>query len=299
MKNQLTLLLLLFMYSGLYAQTWFQQNDHWAYLYSAWSNHGFEELTITGDTIIDNQLYQIMHLNRAYRYYQYPNDPAEIWEVDILVYEENEKVFYIDETFGYGEVLLYDFSAQVGDQIPIGNDCDEQYEIVETGIEDFAGEDRRFQRIAVSIPEFYPSDTFKIVEGVGAINNYFFLNQALLCYFDTDSWYFRCHQTDSLQYPDNGEDCNPIANFINSNTEPALNNYISIYPTVSTSTVYIEKKQAIQLKQIQLFSTEGKLVYQTQEDLEVLNLNQLPGGNYHLILTTSEGQYFSKTLVKQ
>ncbi len=309
-KHFLLLALSLFALN-LSAQTWFADGQRWQYEYVVFGPiYGFEELIVEGDTMIEGQVYKNLHLRRLTINYQYPTQPPVELNRNIPVYEVNDQVYYRDSLLG--DVLLYDFSAEVGAEIPLINSCEgESYEIIETGTTDVEGQLRRYQIIHASSAEFLEGADFRIIEGIGLTNItsstaptaggfcYFFIHRAFECAIDSDRWNFMCYSYEDFEYNPAILDCDALEFLIIATDQPSLEGVVAVYPTVFKETVHIEKLQQTNIDRINVYNTNGLRVFHSQEESTRLQLAHLPQGMYFVELISEEGARLVQRVIRQ
>lgn len=94
-------------------QVWFQEGDRWVYDYSGgWGLHGYEEIWVEGDTILNGQSCKVLKSQRTtVRIWPDPNnDTLTSVGPSYFVYEQSDSVFLYEPNTEESQPL-YNFSA--------------------------------------------------------------------------------------------------------------------------------------------------------------------------------------------
>lgn len=229
----------------------------------------------SGDTIIDGVLYsKIMGTTDG-------NNPR----LFTLLREEEGKVWNKELNI-QTEVLLYDFSANVGDTLRIGN-FDEELVLDSISIEQIGGVDRKKFWFGLEydfLGEPYAVETW--IEGIGS-------SFGLLCsgYWGITGGYYCAlcfHQNGDLVWQNPEYDaCTVTA------VEETKDSEIVLYPNPAKEKVTIEGTEAAK---VEVFNALGQLVNTVQGRNEII-FGGLPKGIYSLHITATNGKIYNTKLV--
>lgn len=216
--------------------------------------------------------------------------------------EEDGKIYYLDL---FGEQLLYDFTAEVGDVVTLPFWWD-FYEPIASGPDTFYYEVDSISTIIFNFNELkkfhvtYSFDnpngflfngmTGTIIENLGSTTNFFHFPENGSCdgfqIFGLNCWSHP--EFGNMQLSD--DPCGESTNTDHLETE---NNSIQINPNPFEKQFEINFDNSIRNPSIKLFSTDGKLVYHRkfQEDLDELSveLSFLRKGLYILCIYSEKG----------
>jgi len=275
---------------NLQSQSLLTEGTTWHYnYYIFWQGgFGYNQCYISGDTIIDQKECLIYH-----RLYQ-TCDARPITE---YIYEEEDKVYYY-ETNLERFLLLYDYSAQVGDTLAIEYwpgftfPEDSLFHIKIDSIDLFYFDTFELKQFHVSYDrwddetiEFFESPNSKgvYIEGIGSTNNFFHFTEFGGC----DGSYnigLRCftHPTIGIE---NFSDI-PCDSILLAATKEIINlKKIEIYPNPFQHSFHIRSDASVTNPQIVIYNLSGEMVYQTQKQgfftlQEELQLSVLPSSVY-------------------
>ena len=268
------------------------------YFFEASCNH---HLVVNGDTTLNNIQYKkIVNKGNLCNFERYT-----------LVREDTStrQVFY--NYGGMQEILIYDFSMQVGDTIrsifpsyqfelvldsitntvPSENACDHPPEL-------FLEEARVFHLSSTDCPSCWSAVW---VEGIGNISNPFQpafswnggnLGDALLCHFDPSG--FRDYHYVFCEEP---EPClGPVVNTFNLLDNASF----SLYPNPAEDEVFLEMVgEALKINQVQIYNSRGQLLgVETLRPYGSIKLNKYPSGLIILLFQSNEGKMWSQKMIK-
>lgn len=201
------------------------------------------------------------------------DEHKRVWATNLITAYFNPK--YLNEN---GEIMLYDFSLQVGDTIRANRDHANMghgdYMVVKQI------DSLKIHKSIRKVFSFEPYPWVKWIEGIGNIQGLFFPYGDL-----TTGGYnnrLRCmHQNDTLMYIDSFyEDC--IPQFVIDGIEIFPNSDIKVYPNpVINGTVYFEN---LDFETLELFDSNGNRIrFENIKGIECyeLNVKKLPPGTYY------------------
>ncbi len=299
MKKSLLFIFALISLSSLSQSIWTKGNAVWHYRFYNISS-GYIKVWEDGDTTLQNQVCTKLKSVKHEFFTTGPNGGLMETSSDYIqgaVYVSNDTVYYWDiDHFS----VLYDFSAQVGDQW-----------LLQTGVN----------------PSFDCNDTsVAIVESVGAVNiggqNYTELTMGYApdanCFIqgkansrfgalgyllpfprscdstiivEWDQLSFLCFEDDSLFYNPSGEACE-----IHLGLEETEMNKVSVFPNPSSGN--IELLSELPLKQIQVINMIGSTLKEFRPNVTLveIDLSELPQGTYYLNLENQNGEKVVKVI---
>lgn len=183
--------------------------------------------------------------------------------------DRNEKKIY--GIWEGEEYLHYDFSLEVGEYIWVFGDM---WLITDIGFGDFYGMENL---------RYYVLDGYKkLIEGIG-FENYGIADTFVDCYLYTPP-YETIHLVNMNQ---------PLS------LEVITSDQISIYPNPVHDVLQIEDNNQLEIKNIQVYSTLGKLVLSShfQKESKQVDLSGLNGGTYFVKIKTDMG-CLTKKIIK-
>ena len=206
------------------------------------------------------------------------DEHKRVWATNLIIANINPE--NLNEN---GEIMLYDFSLQVGDTIKAKRDH------ANMGHGDFMVvkqiDSLKIHDSIRKVFSFEPYRWVKWIEGIGNIQGLVFPygdlttggeNNRLIC----------MHQNDTLMYMDsNDEEC--IPQFVIDGINIFPNTEIKVYPNpVMNGTVYFEN---LDFETLELFDSNGNLLrFETVKGIDCFELNvlSLPPGTYYYSLKT-------------
>ena len=277
-----TLLALLLMAGGvtMQAQDYIpvvQKGNEWhAFNVGAHNSIGNYDIWFTEDTVVDGLKYtklmaEAKTLDNNYHF-------SGLW---FLLREENEKVWK-RQLNNPDEILLYDFTASVGDTLTIG-DFGQRLIIDSIGTVQIGNADRKkfWLRLQSNNPGGYQfTETW--VEGIGS--DYGLLWSGYLAI--PDGWHcLLCfHQNGELIW-ENPEysDCtfDGVINEVEENDDAG----ITVYPNPARDRIVIEGEEVCS---VQVYNALGQMV-KTVQDTNEISVAGLPEGVYLLKVTEADG----------
>lgn len=201
-----------------------------------------------------------------------------------LLREENGKVW---KRKSATDILIYDFTAQVGDTLRFGDFQEFDYFVVDSiSIEQIGGTDRR--KFWFGLEYDFMGEPVAIetwTEGIGSDMGLLFSGW----YYTTGGYYKALcfHQNEELVWQnDYYGTC--MIDAVEEEVAPA----VSVYPNPASETVRIE---GIGPAEVQLHNALGQLV-NTVENTHEINVAGLPQGVYLLRIRDEEGKVFTAKL---
>ena len=201
-----------------------------------------------------------------------------------LLREENGKVW---KRKSATDILIYDFTAQVGDTLRFGDFQEFDYFVVDSiSIEQIGGTDRR--KFWFGLEYDFMGEPVAIetwTEGIGSDMGLLFSGW----YYTTGGYYKALcfHQNEELVWQnDYYGTC--MIDALEEEVAPA----VSVYPNPASETVRIE---GIGPAEVQLHNALGQLV-KTVENTHEINVAGLPQGVYLLRIRDEEGKVFTAKL---
>ena len=201
-----------------------------------------------------------------------------------LLREEDGKVW---ETYnGNSEILLYDFTANVGDSLVCG--YGDYFVLDSISIEQIGGVDRKKFWFGLEYDftgEPYAMETW--IEGIGSDLGLLYCGSYYFC-----GGYYRAlcfHQDGELIWQNPEYDACVI-----TSVEEINDKVISVYPNPAMEIVTID---GIEAAEVQVYNALGQLVKTVQGSNEI-NVSGLPAGIYSIRVTMNDGNLFLNKIIK-
>ena len=202
-----------------------------------------------------------------------------------LLREEDGKVW---ERYLYGstDVLLYDFTANLGDSLVCG--YGDYFVLDSISIEQIGGVDRKKFWFGLEydfIGDPYAMETW--IEGIGSDLGLLFCGSYYFC-----GGYYRAlcfHQDGELIWQNPEYDACVI-----TSVEEIKDKVISVYPNPAMETVTID---GVEASEVQVYNALGQLVKTVQGSNEI-NVSGLPAGIYSIRVTMNDGNLFLNKIIK-
>ena len=246
---------------------------------------------IEGDTLLDGFSYK--------RMYSTIYSDLTNWSLNSILREDDDKVYYreylADEVFT-DENLLYDFSLQPGDSIPI--DSYNDYLVLDSVCDIVVGNDTlRKYCFYYSIDGFHSDDTEFWIEGIGSecgvvhVGDVIMMggNNTLLCYFYNEELLWHNEYFDTCFY-------NNLGMYENENDN------ISVYPNPAKDHVRIELSDNSASQSIEIYSLDGRLVETFQETSlhdNTIDISGLNAGMYIMKIRMADGREYEEKIIIQ
>ena len=204
-----------------------------------------------------------------------------------LLREEDGKVWKRESAT---DILIYDFTAQVGDTLRFGDSHEFEYWIVDSiSFEQIGGVDRKKIWFGLEYDitgEPYAIETW--TEGIGSDMGLLFSGW----YYVTGGYYRALcfHQNGELFWQNEYYGTCMIDAVEEMDISP-----ISLYPNPTSDVVHIE---GVEAAEVQVYNSFGQLV-KTVRDANEINMESFAEGVYLLRITDNEGNGYTKKITKQ
>jgi hypothetical protein len=224
-------------------------------------------------------------------YYSTKKDPIfpQDWALHSLM-RENEKKIWYKKNMSSDEILLYDFSLEIGDTVP--NSWGDYFPPVV--VEDISykimsnGEERRVFWLSSLI---HSSNNEYWIEGIGSILGLIYPLWGevtggyydLLCYYENNELIFQ-HQT--------WETC-----YKNSVGINIYDHQIKIYPNPANNILHIENVDDVDISHIHLVNIQGQIIKQFEPTKTQLDVSDITSGMYFITFVSSKGNITQKVLI--
>jgi hypothetical protein len=253
-----------------------------------WPETAIYRYGILGDTIINNQLYNKLYIIED-------DTTLNINKITygVAIRENNKQIFVKSSDFDF-EILLYDFSLNVGDTV-VSNSVNGYLSnnlCIITGIDSIKLNNNEYRRRFL-INDWGDHEYW--IEGIGSIGGIF---HPMVQYQGADIPVLRCFkQNDTAVYINNIE-CQKcfcqLASSIEDNE--SKNGTFKIYPNPVSSTLFIESDLPPSIITVKLFNANGILIKSnTFNSYPIsLNINDLLEGVYLIQLINKDFTYSEK-----
>ncbi len=279
-----------FIFSGMaFCQDYYplvQENNEWNVLQvifeggNPWDTTFYTQTyRIAGDTMINELAYKKVFISEE-------EIPVN-WEYEGSIREEDEKVWYVSH-FNNEEILIYDFTLNVGDTMVFQN---QPYMVVDSiAFHEIAGIERK--HIYFSYIDFSPYKELWI-EGIGS--NYGVLSSGSGGSVGGWTWFLCMSENGELIYmnPDYNS-CFLISTEINETKSLDFN----IFPNPTTGLLKIENLNNVTINSIRLVDSFGQTKKTFKINQTSLDLTSIVIGSYLLIIDTENGLLRKKIIVK-
>lgn len=252
---------------------------------------------IIGDTIIDLKTYS--------KIYKLIDDTC--LNINNTAYfgairEENKQIFTITIYHGEQEILLYDFSKNVGDTIysnsPEGYMA---YPIIISGIDSIEINDGSYRKRFWLEGVYYSFLAECWIEGFGSIHGLFSpITAILLNYFEPHLSCFK--QNESSLYLNNFS-CDKCFCTLGTsiNDFNGFRDKLQVYPNPFSDQININCESKNEYSEIRIYNSNGKMIYKCKEMTypTKIDLGELPVGLYLIQLIGKDFNYAEKILKKK
>ncbi len=269
------------------SQSVIDEGNTWINWWVNWDlqTSGQYQLKIEGDTLINGFSYKTLIQN---------NDLSNpVWyRLPVYLREDSDKrVYILDSTLHEG--LLYDFSLDVGDQVDLWNGFTATVKSIDSIP---VAHNQMRKRLSIRANRIEPQGYgvgANWIEGIGDRDKLIYdyspdISNALACFF----------REDELYYPEDPDYCLGLVSSAAEIQEPT----IDIFPNPVTDMLSIRFDHELnQLKSIRLYSLEGKLLFQsdTQDVMLQIDMSRMASSMYILQIMTSENYLVSRKIVKR
>lgn len=269
--KQITLLLLFSCaFQCLSAQvTWFNPDDRWTFhVISGWVGKGIEQIQYEKDTVIGGLTYKKLRGVKDFVNGVHHDTYRMMRQDGKKIYARSLKVIN-----GKEELLLYDFSLQVGDTLLFRLNSFDEYGYVVTGISSISigGQNRVKQAVKwLNFPLHIPYQKGTIIEGLGWVegthliagvdclsNSYLFLNEPPGIWADGMEQTLCSFQSGATTFEALG---NVLCKTLPTN-DP-LENAVNIYPNPSAGSLYFSSLIPGSEYQVTLYDLAGQQIMQ-------------------------------------
>ena len=204
-----------------------------------------------------------------------------------LLREEDGKVW---KRKSATDILIYDFTAQVGDTLRFGDFQEFDYFVVDSiSIEQIGGKDRR--KFWFGLEYDFTGEPVAIetwTEGIGSDMGLLFSGW----YYVTGGYYRAlCFHQNGELFWQNEYYGTCMIDAVEEEVAPA----VSIYPNPVSETVSIE---GLEPAEVQVYNTLGQMV-KTVKDSHEINMAGLPQGVYLLRIADAEGNIYTNKITKR
>jgi len=270
MKQTATLFVLsLFLTQMSTAQvTWFNTADQWTFhVISGWVGQGIETIRPKNDTTVDGVVYKKLLRHAQYAIGGQSDDFR-------LMRQEGQKIFARSQwpVVSYDELLLYDFALNVGDTVhlPLYENQSPDLAYVISGLTTvvIGGQTRVKQSIRWLNS---PVEKGTLIEGIGCVEGlhkiggvdclteaYLFLDEPSALAFDGPERKFCSFQSDAYVFEGIGD---VLCRALPAHTLTEVP--VSVFPTLSSGTLYFSVPDQSYPYQVTLFDLAGKQLQQT------------------------------------
>ncbi len=249
--------------------------DFWDTTYSTSTYQFF------GDTTINAHSYQSL--------YESSEEVPLNWNLWCFMREDSSKRVWGRRESSTEEMLMYDFSAEVGDSVLVGLvapvylyvDSISEININQTNR-------KKYWLSCKTMPEY--SETW--IEGVGSNKGICWSGSANL----VGGWNrFLCmSDTGELIYSNpNYESCYLVTD-ITENNKPIIN----IYPNPAKGTLIIQNKENVKIKSISILDLNERILKQFDINQTRLNISGISSGIYLLKISYKNGELLEKVIIE-
>ena len=232
-----------------------------------------------GDTIIESLTYKKLYRSNE-------ANPLN-WTLDSFMRENDKKVWY-KHFSDDNEILMYDYSLEVGDSILDYSGT--TYLIIDsTGYETIGQDERKkYYLSSIDMPDYY-HETW--IDGIGSNKGICWAGSVLLV--GGWSWFLCLSENGELVY------MNPNYNscyLITEITETELPN-INIYPNPSGEKMRIDYNRSFSIESIMVTNINGQLIKTFDSKKSELDISDIPSGLYFLKISFENGSLTKKIII--
>lgn len=288
MKNSILLIAGFLTIISISGQNYFplvQENNEWTTLiviqsgpYPWDTTFWTDNYRLSGDTVINNQTYTKLYKSQE----EFPIN----WNYCAGLREENQKVWR-NGTNNYPEMLIYDFTLNLGDTI---NLWDEDPMIVDSIVNKPINNENR-RHIYFSYPG-YPSLSELWIEGIGS--NRGILEPGSGTFEGGSSWLLCMKENGAIIYS------NPNYNscFLITEIEEINNSLIEAYPNPAEDLIKISNLENIRIESISIFDLSGQKIRDFDKSKTELDLSRISTGIYLLKLSYANSEIIRKIIIR-
>ncbi len=283
-----------------FSQNLFQEGTVWNIGAVYWSFPPFQEtisVKVEGDTLIDNVLYQKVYESR--------DSLNLIWEAsgEYVREEDDQKVYYKDGSDP--ELLLYDFSLEVGDTFPVTSylvsSCYAEVIALDT-LTLLNGEQRR--RWTLRNPGAFIDNYFEEshwIEGIGSTRGVIRHVAAMGYCAEHYPYFTQCHYVNGEMFYMNEFLSTTCWLVTSSKDVQEGTNDIAVSPNPTRSDVLVTSKHADRtIDNLRLYAASGQLLQEVvlHAASGTMSLENYPAGVYYLLTQDDTGMLSSTKLIK-
>lgn len=305
MRFQILVTLILISQSA-FSQLWFDDDHSWVYRYHAWSNTGYSEVYVSHDTILNGLEAKVLKRNIVgVDLTSSVQDTAYIQDEDLIMREEDDRVYYWDED---SFALCYDFNLGIYDVMIFSRpDCgpDIWWTIMDTGVVMINGVQRKIQEIRVDdIERSMGTDYIKVIQGLGIVEiehpywgvGFGFLVPQITypCYADYDNYGFCSFTDNGKTFKIDTSDCYKLPQVKTSANDINLDQLIKISPNPFSSSLRLDFPEGIDVEKIKIYNSQGQNVpFNKSSEIELV-IPDADGGLYYITIHTNRGMITRK-----
>ena len=235
----------------------------------------------SGDTTIDSQTYL--------KLYESNEENPENWNLWCYMREDNEKKVWHRRDSDENEILMYDFSLEVGDSILDYTGL--TYLIIDsTGYETIGQDERKkYYLSSTEMPDYY-SETW--IDGIGSNKGICWAGSVLLV--GGWSWFLCMSENGELVYMNpNYESC-----YLITKLDEIENPTIQVYPNPAKNLLRIDNLEKVELESISITNINGQVIKQFDSKNTKLDISNIASGLYFLKIEYKNGFLTKKILIE-
>ena len=281
-KNNLPILIFFLVFAfNLNGQQLVKEGNQWNVHFPPVSDPSFQtyKYSIGNDTILDGVSYSKLN------YYSGPAG-VDLLNTVYLREDSTNKVFI--KNIGTPEMVLYDFSLELGDNVTHEFGC-----TIKVVVIDSVALNNGELRKRIKFEEFdNPEQTTSWIEGIGSIDNFEF-PFGTLCIFDSPGELLCFYEDGELLYPEEPRTC-----YKTNTDELEIELHVEIYPNpFHDKIVVVDKEQSF--SKLMIYNAFGQLVASQDLDLYQTEISSegLLEGIYYLSLVDENGRLFTQRIV--
>jgi len=233
-----------------------------------------------GDTIIDSKAYL--------KLYRSSEENPLNWTLDCFM-RENETKVWLKGISQEDEILMYDFSLEVGDSI--SDYTGTTYLIIDSIGYQTIGQDERIKYYLSSIemPDYY-NETW--IDGIGSSKGICFSGTVL--FVGGWTWFLCLSENGELTY------MNPNYNscYLTTETNEIQFPVIDIFPNPTKEILFIQNRNSLNIKSITISNINGLTIKRFNTNTSELDISELSSGLYFLNISSDSGIITKKVIIE-
>lgn len=245
------------------------------------------EFNIEGDIIVKGIRYHKLYVYfTKYPFQEIYKDYNGAFRNDTI----NKKVYFIDYlNLTQNEILLYDFSKNIGDTIK----CYADTAIIDSIKLELIGNQQRkvFYLSPIDSGEFKYIMPYKIIEGIGS--DYGIFQEPYLAYFERPFTRLQCFKIKGERIIGSESDCESIITQVN---KIDFQQEIKLYPNPIKDILNIETGGQM-ISSIEIYDTFGRR-YFFKGNVSFINFNYMPNGIYFIKIITNQNSVYMNKIIK-